>query len=355
MQDSSLPTWRGIPMRYISLVTLTIQNSALILIMHYSRVMPGFTTERYLASTAVLMNELLKLVICVVLFYRDQRRTHGSELTVAQIFSAAFTRDAWKLTIPAALYTLQNNLQYIAVSNLDAATFQVTYQLKIITTAIFSVTMLRRQLSLLKWTSLILLTAGIALVQLPSRSGPVELKVRPQDSSMNRQVGLIAVVCACTISGLAGVYFEKVLKGSKNSLWALNMQLSFFSIFPALLFGVVWKDGAAVMEKGFFYGYNPVVWSAIVAQAAGGLIVALCVAYADNIMKNFATSVSILISAVASIHFFDFVLTQNFVVGAMVVLLATYLYGVPDKVVEQGERPAAVPQPMHKTTVVDGA
>ena len=85
------------------------------------------------------------------------------------------------------------------------------------------------------------------------------------------------------------------------------------------------------MEKGFFYGYNSVVWSAIVAQAAGGLIVALCVAYADNIMKNFATSVSILISAIASVWFFDFIVTRNFVMGAIVVLFATYLYGLPDQ------------------------
>lgn len=233
------------------------------------------------------------------------------------------------------------------MSNLDAATFQVTYQLKIITTAIFSVTILRRQLSLLKWTSLVLLTAGIALVQLPARGTASAVETQTVDSSMNRRVGLLAVVCACVISGLAGVYFEKVLKGSKNSLWALNLQLSLFSVVPALFLGVVWKDGAAIMEKGFFYGYNPVVWAAIVAQAAGGLIVALCVAYADNIMKNFATSVSILISAVASVHFFNFVLTRNFILGALVVLLATYLYGIPD-----ARTQATTTEPLHKTTVV---
>jgi UDP-sugar transporter A1/2/3 len=44
---------------------------------------------------------------------------------------SVFSGDGWKLAIPAALYTLQNSLQYIAVSNLDAVHFQVLYQLKV--------------------------------------------------------------------------------------------------------------------------------------------------------------------------------------------------------------------------------
>ena len=66
---------------------------------------------------------------------------------------------------------------------------------------------------------------------------------------MNRTLGLIAVFAACVLSGLAGVYFEKVLKGSNATLWIRNIQLSFFSLFPALFLGVLWKDGSQVLEK----------------------------------------------------------------------------------------------------------
>jgi UDP-galactose transporter len=304
--------------------------------MHYSRIMPGYENVRYFASTAVLLNELLKLIFCSLVAVNQQG--------LKAAWEDAFAPDCWKLAIPAFLYTLQNSLQYVAVSNLDAATFQVTYQLKILTTAFFAVTILHKKLTKLQWLSLFMLTFGIAMVQCPPDAiqqiidmvrGGSRLSARAESSGNSHGsaeadsfLGFVAVCVACVLSGLAGIYFEKVLKGSKKvSLWTRNVQLSFFSLFPALFIGVMAKDGAQINEKGFFYGYNAVVWLAILLQAGGGIIVALCVKFADNIAKNFATSISILISLIASVVFFDFVLTFNFIIGAAVVIGATYLYG----------------------------
>lgn len=38
-------------------------------------------------------------------------------------------------------------------------------------------------------------------------------------------VGVMAVLIACISSGFAGVYFEKILKETKQSIWVRNIQL----------------------------------------------------------------------------------------------------------------------------------
>lgn len=125
---------------------------------------------------------------------------------------------------------------------------------------------------------------------------------------MNYSLGVTAVLIAAVLSGLTGVYFEKVLKESASpvSVWTRNIQLAFYSLFPALIFGVIIKDGEDIAKHGFFEGYNSVVWTAIVFQAIGGVLTSLCINYADNIAKNFATSISIIVSFIFSLWFFGF-------------------------------------------------
>jgi len=99
----------------------------------------------------------------------------------------------------------------------------------------------------------------------------------------------MAVTAACILSGLAGVYFEKILKGSTASVWLRNVQLGIYSVILSAIFGVWLKDGNVIAERGFFVGYDIWTLSAIACQALGGLIVAVVVKYADNILKGFST------------------------------------------------------------------
>ncbi|KAJ3417221.1 hypothetical protein HDV05_006427 [Chytridiales sp. JEL 0842] len=293
--------------------------------MKYSRVVAAGGPS-YLASTAVVLSEMTKLIICLAIYINEEQDKR--QFSVRKLLNDLFGpgSDYVKMMVPAILYVIQNNLQYLAVSMLDPATFQVTYQMKIITTALFSVWMLNKSLNAMKWASLIMLTVGVALVSLPTSSGGSK-----ERSSFEGFIGLIAVAISCVLSGLAGVWFEKVLKGSKTSLWLRNIQLSFFSVIPGFIVGVLIMDGGKIAEDGFFQNYTIWTFGAIACQAVGGLIVAVVVKYADNILKGFATSISIILSSIASVFLFDFEITLVFTIGAALVLYATHMYGLPAK------------------------
>jgi solute carrier family 35 (UDP-sugar transporter), member A1/2/3 len=125
--------------------------------------------------------------------------------------------------------------------------------------------------------------------------------------------GLLAVLGVTVCSGLAGVYFEKVIKDSPmtTSLWIRNVQISVYSLFPAFFIGVLFIDGETVAKNGFFDGYNWIVVLSIAVQSFGGIVAAFCIYYADNISKNFAVSISMVLSSLASFFFFGFEATGN--------------------------------------------
>ncbi|XP_044728390.1 UDP-N-acetylglucosamine transporter isoform X2 [Chrysoperla carnea] len=307
-------------LKYISLVTLTLQNAILGLSMRYARTRSG---DLFISSTAVLMSELCKLVTCLVVVYFEEGKTFQGFIRALHATIVKQPVDTLKICVPSLLYIIQNNLLYVSASHLDAATYQVTYQLKILTTAVFAVLILRRRLLSTQWIALVVLVVGIILVQLAHTTGSVVHSTSGPEQ--NRLIGFAAAFTACILSGFAGIYFEKMLKGADISVWMRNVQLSLLSI-PFGLITCMVSDGEKITRLGFYFGYDAFIWYLVVLQAGGGLIVALVVKYADNILKGFATSLAIIISCVASIYLFNFVLTFQFAVGATLVICSIFLY-----------------------------
>lgn len=382
------PRLLGVQLKWISLITLALQNAFLTIIMHYSRISVS-PNKAYSAASAVLLNELLKGSISIIIALKridvdmlagppsqessekdskdSERRPTATWYSPFQpsrlrfLTKSVFSADCYKLSVPAILYVIQNNLQYVAASNLDVATFQVTYQMKVLTTAFFSVLLLRKRLSKAKWASLVMLAVGVAIVQLQSTVAPTTIAhIRPgprvnfskgsaalrsdipdemlyvPQRVMHPLRGFIAVTMACLTSGLAGVYFEFILKASSGStpppdLWVRNTQLSLFSLIPALFPLLIMPSGpegigwlGRVMAS--FSNFNGWAMGTVLTQTFGGLITAVVIKYSDNIMKGFATSLSIVISFLVSVALFSYPITFAFVAGSSIVLSSTYLY-----------------------------
>jgi len=315
-------------LKYISLITLTGQNAILGLSMRYARTRSG---DMFISTTAVFFAELVKLITCLGLVWNDENRSLGTWWSKIHTTIIMQPIDTLKVMVPSAVYLIQNNLLYVAASNLDVATYQITYQLKILTTAMFAVTMLGKKLIPSQWLSLVLLICGVAAVQLSdvketgSHGAPDQSKV----------LGFSAALTACFLSGFAGVYFEKILKGSDVSVWMRNVQLALFGV-PMGLITTYLKDGANIGEKGFLFGYDNFVWFTVIQNALGGLLVAVVVKYADNILKGFACSLAIIITCVASIFIFDFSISPQFSMGAALVISSIFLYGWQPKTSKSG-------------------
>lgn len=307
----------------------------------------------YLSSTAIFMSELLKLLISIVVCCMTEcggRWSTFLNLMYREMIEGR--REFAKLLIPSGLYVVQNNLNFIAASNLPAAICQVLYQLKILTTAFFAEVMLGKSHSLAQRISVLSLAVGVAFVQLSQQQDArIAVSAKADNSSQsgindkhtdvsrgstavlgghpqNYALGVTCVVLSCITSGFAGVYFEKVLKSSNStSLWVRNIQMALIGVALAMAV-CVYNDYDAIIADGFFQGYNAVVYLVIFLSAAGGLIVALVVKYADNVLKGFATSASIVISClVSALYFQETQLTLLFAIGAAVVCVSAVVYG----------------------------
>lgn len=305
------------------LALLVLQTSALVLILRYSR--SSSDGDLYFATTVVFFTEVLKYLLCLCLLAWQG----GGLLPMARLYTKEVLsqpRETSLLAIPASLYVMQNNLLILALTNLDAATYQVTYQMKILTTAGFSVLLLGRQLYTRQWVSLLLLTAGVVLVQMPQMTGDSANIENDQDYIL----GFFSVVTACFSSGFAGVFYERLVKlSAQPSVIVRNLQLGIFSVIFSFGTMVVynWRD---ILQYGLTHGYSRSVLAVIALQAFGGLVVAATIKYADNILKGFATSASIIVSSLASwLLIEDLSPGPTFLVGTCLVVVASLLYGIP--------------------------
>ncbi|CAJ0582846.1 unnamed protein product, partial [Mesorhabditis spiculigera] len=307
--------------KYLGLLALTLQQAAMPLLVRYTR--HRASEEVFITTVNVFMMDLFKIFACTAFLIRS-----GSPSRFLKDLHHALWVDRigfLKISVPAAIYVLQNNLFYIAGSHLEATTVYICYQMKMFTTAFLMRVMLGKVLSGRQWIALCILVAGVIDVQLvyapPAESGPQSV------AEQNPAIGFSAVFAMCFTSALAGVYMEKVLKSSEQSVCMQNIRISLFSL-PIGAASMLFYDRETIMQDGFFRGWDFWVVVLTIFNSVGGLLIAVVIKYADNILKAYAQSMAIIGAAVGSWLLFDFVPNIQFMFGASLVMSSIVVYSL---------------------------
>ena len=224
----------------------------------------GAGSSGYAKTSLIVTVELVKIFVAFAFLACERGAGAGEAGRHLWTATAGQPAEVLKLLVPSSLYVVQNNLVLVGADNLEGPVVAVLGQLKIVSTAGFSVGVLGRSLALRQWVALMALVAGVSLVQLSTLGAGAGAG---DGGKRNAALGVSAVLGAALTSGFAGVYFEKVLKGSELSVWVRNIHLAAFGVGVGLV-GLASQPGdvALVKANGFFGGYGGVAWALVAVQ-----------------------------------------------------------------------------------------
>ncbi|EAK88736.1 UDP N-acetylglucosamine transporter-like nucleotide sugar transporter with 10 transmembrane domains [Cryptosporidium parvum Iowa II] len=341
----------NIQMRFLTLILMSVQCICVVLCMKLSVTYPASDGKQYLTPVAVVMVEILKLLTSLFMIFQISGGNSFKEFIYA--LKCEFLHDVrgnLLVVVPGILFLFQNNLTYIAIENLPASIYQVTAQLKVLTTALFSVVLLKRSLSTTRWFACFLLFVGVLLVQ------KTNIRNKGSINSFQLMIGFLASVTCSITSGLGSVIIEKVVKDPddskivssdienstkldnliderpndrvqyKSSVWGRNVILSLIGIFGGTpIAWITCKE--KIIRDGVFQGFSWLTILVIFLNAYGGFIVVGVLKYSDSIMKCFFNALTIVIITILSWAFMgDNTPSIKFFIASTIVIIAISVY-----------------------------
>ena len=196
-------------------------------------------------SSTILVIEVVKLLLVLA---------YVGGMSPARFLEAVFVR-GWRYSVPALLYLGMNTTVVAMVSELGALSAVLVLNLKIPFTGLLAYLLLGRALSLAQVGALLGLTAGAVLSQLKAE---VSLGV----------LGLAWGAAYGLLSGLSGVFTEKLLQEKGESLSVQQVQLYAWGCMANVL---------VVMVRGYHPPgdwTHPLVVAMFVCQVCSGFVTA---------------------------------------------------------------------------------
>lgn len=244
--------------------------------------------------------------------------------------------------VPAALYSVQNLVSLLAYQNLDALTYNVLNQTKTLSAALCCYLVMGRSQSVTQIAALLLLLVSALVMEgiLPidraisflGRDDGTLLEKEERESSQwesrHWTHGVVPVLAASFISGLAGALSQKNLQSSSNSrnAYFFSMELCLGSVLLLSLSLLFSQDGRQIVESGFWNLWTPLTFIPIFTNSVGGIIVGLVTKYAGSVRKGFALIFGILLSGIIQARVENDRVPAEHVAGGLLAALSLYLH-----------------------------
>ena len=271
-----------------------------------------FTPPSVCRSTVILVQECLKFCLAFTMLHINGSTKKALEgWTVYGWISIA--------GVPAALYAVQNLASLMAYQNLDALTYNVLNQTKTLSAALCCYLVMGKTQSYMQVVALLLLlvsalvmeriiTLDILLfyrrhVDTSSSSQQQQQSLRNHLSllmdSTHFSQGIVPLLLASFISGLAGALSQKNLEGAGGKdAYLFSIELCAVSIIILAVSVLFSADGELIRTNGFWNNWTPWTMIPILTNSIGGLIVGLVTKYAGSVRKGFALIFGIFISGI---------------------------------------------------------
>jgi probable UDP-sugar transporter A4 len=219
---------------------------------------------------------------------------------------------------------------------MDPASYQILSNLKIFTTAILYRLIIKQKLTKRQWIALTFLFLGSFVYSLGTLKDSSFISKTNTDSSLVmremyiRPLGIPMIVVYCTISGLAGVYNEWILKRNySESLHLQNVFLytygTFFNLIPAVSI-MMTSSETSNYRLNLFHGFSFYTWLVVFTQALNGLFMSVVIKYSSNIIRLFVISFSLIVTAMLSFFIYHINFNMYFFTSFVTMICALSLY-----------------------------
>lgn len=282
----------------------------------------------------IVLAECLKLVYSILIYYiyKLQRTEELEHVEVEEQLIDASDASAHNVLVdvkierntklyyfiyPAIIYTISNNLTYIALGEMTPALYNLLMNLKIPITAFLAYFCVNYKINKMLLCSFLLLFLSTTLSSLKFDNGQLRL-----DTSI---IGLIIMMLYTTCSSAGSIIMEFITK-IKYKDEDINIQNIKYAICSIICNTCIIIYKSSKNQKIPFILLEKEHFILIVVSGMYGLITSYVIKHGGSILKTYATTMSIFLSALLTYIIWRTIFTWNFYVGGILCLIAIHIF-----------------------------